>query len=682
MSSTLKNVLGIFSHFKISHKLWFSFSGLVLLLAVVSLTALYSLSNARIKIIDVTEVAQPTVVLSMELAETLEGANAALGFYLLSKSEYDKAKYLQLLAQLVKQFEQLQSMPNVQADVETLKNVDAIKKDIERYQTYKTQMLELATSFNKNQPGIGFSAGKMEPVAAEIQQNLTQMIISESEEDATSQRRALLMDITELRQTWMNILNANRAFIAFRDSANIENSRLYREGFIEGLRKVQAYADLLNFEQEEAVSVIAEKMKVYFQLQDALIKIHSSEKWRMDAYLIDTEISPVVDRIKEGLNRIVQHQRTLSEAMAEDLLTQVNMMTKLVTGLLILGLMIGIIGGSLLTTSIAHALNATVDAMTDIAHGEGDMTKRMKVRGRDELARLSVGFNSFVEKIQNTILHVSTSTSTLTAASEKMMTISEETTQGVQQQRSEIEKVVSAMSDMTEAVGNVTQHAESASEIANRTDEQARDGRQVVETTISSIEKLATGVEQAADVIQRLEDDSENIGSVLEVISGIAEQTNLLALNAAIEAARAGEQGRGFAVVADEVRNLAARTQSSTEEIRQMIEKLQAGSHEAVEAMEAGRKQAHESVEQAGLAGVALEAITTAVDEITAMNRQITEAAHQQREVTEVINENIININQVAENTSDHTVELANASNDLSQLATELQELVGRFKIS
>ncbi len=682
MSSTFKNILGIFSRFKISHKLWFSFAGLALLLLVMSLTALYSLFDARTKIIDVTKVAQPTVILSMELAETLDGANAALGFYLLSKSENDKAEYLRLLSLIDKQLEQLHMMPNVKTDAETLERVQVIRKGIDQYQGYRAQMLELAASFNKNQPGIGFSAGKMEPVAAEIQQNLSQMINSESEEDISEKRRELFLDINNLRQIWMNIVNANRAFIAFRDMANVTNIKLYREGFEKDLKKVQAYDDLLNFEQEEAVSTIAEKMKIYFGLQDTLIKIHRSEKWRMDAYLIASEISPLVDRIKADLTRIVQRQRDVSENMAEGLLSQVNMMTKLVGALLVIGLILGFGGGSLLTASISRSLNATVDAMTDIAHGEGDMTRRMKARGQDELAQLSAGFNSFVEKIQKTILHVSTSTSTLTGAADKMNIISDETSQGIQQQRSEIEKVVTAMNEMTTTVDDVSQHAESAAEIASRTDEQAREGRKVVETTVSSIEELASGVEQAADVIQRLEGDSENIGSVLGVISGIAEQTNLLALNAAIEAARAGDQGRGFAVVADEVRNLAARTQSSTEEIRQMIESLQSGAREAVTAMESGRKQARESVEQAGCAGAALEAITGAVNEITAMNRQIADAALQQREVTGEINENIININEVAENTASHSCELADASNELSQLALELQELVGRFKVS
>ena len=192
---------------------------------------------------------------------------------------------------------------------------------------------------------------------------------------------------------------------------------------------------------------------------------------------------------------------------------------------------------------------------------------------------------------------------------------------------------------------------------------------------------MAADVEKASDVIHKLEKDSDQIGTVLEVIKGIAEQTNLLALNAAIEAARAGEQGRGFAVVADEVRSLASRTQESTEEIQQMIERLQKGSREAVSVMETGRTQVLSSVEQASKAGEALENITAAVDQIATMNHQIVDSVSQQGLVTEEINQNINNISQVADESANGTDQLSIASADLANLSNELQVLVNSFKV-
>ena len=346
----------------------------------------------------------------------------------------------------------------------------------------------------------------------------------------------------------------------------------------------------------------------------------------------------------------------------------------------LLALIVGFIVAILIGRTISRPIIAAVDAMNEIAEGDGDLTKRLDEKGKDEVAQLGSAFNLFAEKVRQMVTQVSGSTTQLAAAAEEMSVITNETNMGVQKQQTETDMVATAMNEMTATVQEVARHATEASEAAQSADNEANDGKNVVQQTVSSINTLANEIQNATGVVNQLETDSDNIGTVLDVIRGIAEQTNLLALNAAIEAARAGEQGRGFAVVADEVRTLASRTQESTQEIQTMIESLQSGSRNAVKAMELSQDQSKQSVEKALNAQSSLNAITDAVTTISNMNIQIASAAKEQSSVSEEINQNVVNISQVVEQTAEGAQQTMTASNELANLANELQTLVGQFK--
>jgi methyl-accepting chemotaxis protein len=335
----------------------------------------------------------------------------------------------------------------------------------------------------------------------------------------------------------------------------------------------------------------------------------------------------------------------------------------------------------IISVGITRPLKSAVSAMDDIAEGEGDLTRRLNEDGKDEIAQLSTAFNRFAEKIRQIIQQVMQSSGQLSSSSSEMSVITQETSAGIQHQQTETDQLATAMNEMTATVQEVASNAAHAAESARNANTSTDEGQQVVNRVISSINSLAQGIDQSSSVIGQLETESKNIGSVLDVIRGIAEQTNLLALNAAIEAARAGEQGRGFAVVADEVRTLASRTQQSTEEIQTMIQKLQQGTAEAVSVMESSSNKTHDSVNIAAEAGEALNTINQAVNSITDMNLQIASAAEQQGAASEEINRNVININEIAQQTTDRSQQTANASEDLARLSNELQVLVMQFKV-
>lgn len=335
----------------------------------------------------------------------------------------------------------------------------------------------------------------------------------------------------------------------------------------------------------------------------------------------------------------------------------------------------------LIQRNIVAPINEVVSALKDIAEGDGDLTVRLNAKTSDEIGELVIWFNTFVEKVHQIIIQFRDTANELSSAATELNTQSAETNTLILGQQKEIDTVLSAMGVMSSVVQDVADRVEESATDAGKADAESQLGRQIVGETMNSIEALSSDIESASDVITKLQQDSDGIGTVLDVIRGIAEQTNLLALNAAIEAARAGEQGRGFAVVADEVRTLASRTQESTREIHDMIERLQSGSREAVTVMDKGRIQAHESVKTAGKARESLSAITTAVGTIKDASQLIAQASSEQRTMTKDINGSIINISGATRKTADGSREMTSKAQELDKLSDDMLKLVGQFRI-
>jgi methyl-accepting chemotaxis protein len=312
---------------------------------------------------------------------------------------------------------------------------------------------------------------------------------------------------------------------------------------------------------------------------------------------------------------------------------------------------------------------------------KGDLTVYLRDDDRDELSeagRLLGNARNNVRKIMKQVIALMTP---VTLATEEVSEVTRTTSAEILQQQAETDQVATAMNQMASTAQQIARHAGSAADAARSADEEALGAQSVVSESMQAINSLATEVAQAADVIGELERESASIGAVLDVIKGIAEQTNLLALNAAIEAARAGEQGRGFAVVADEVRSLASRTQQSTRDINEMISRLQAGTHRAVSVMNEGQRRAENAVERSQRARNALDAITGAVARISAMNDSIAEAARAQSGVVEGLNHSVSSIRDIGRNTSSGAQQIAANMSQLATLTSSLQAELMRFKV-
>ncbi|WVV61917.1 methyl-accepting chemotaxis protein [Pseudomonas batumici] len=347
----------------------------------------------------------------------------------------------------------------------------------------------------------------------------------------------------------------------------------------------------------------------------------------------------------------------------------------------LLAAVVGLLLVWLMARSVTRPILGVAHMLEDIASGEGDLTRRLNYAKRDELGQLAGWFNRFLDKLQPVIADVKRSVQDARGTADQSAAIASQTSAGMEQQYRQVDQVATASHEMSATAQDVARSAAQAAHAARDADQATRQGLTVIDRTTSSIGHLAADMSQAMVQVEGLAANSEKIGSVLEVIRAIAEQTNLLALNAAIEAARAGEAGRGFAVVADEVRNLARRTQESVEETRQVIEQLQSGTQEVVTSMGNSHRQAQGSVEQVSQAVTALQQIGDAVTVITDMNLQIASAAEEQSAVAEEINHNVATIRDVTESLSGQANESARVSQSLNSLANQQQGLMDQFRV-
>jgi methyl-accepting chemotaxis protein len=417
----------------------------------------------------------------------------------------------------------------------------------------------------------------------------------------------------------------------------------------------------------------------YHQIEERMKSLSRANQVDELRSLLNTELLSNSEQVNAVLTRLLDLNNKMALATNQEAEDQYNLAFNLVVGLLVIATALTMLFAWLLTRSITLPISQALEAAEEVA--EGNLTRPIKVDGNDEAGRLLAAMAKMQDKLRDTLQRIAGSATQLASAAEELNAVTDESARGLTQQNNEIEQAATAVNEMTSAVEEVARNAVSTSEASRNATTSAGDGRDLVQETVSAIERMSGDVQATATLIGDLANESRDIGKVLDVIRGLADQTNLLALNAAIEAARAGEAGRGFAVVADEVRALAHRTQQSTSEIERMIGSIQAGTEHAVDSMRNSTELAESTLNIAKGAGMSLDTINTAIVEINERNLVIASAAEEQAQVAREVDRNLVNIRDLSVQSATGASQTSAASSELSRLAVDLNGMVGRFRL-
>ncbi len=670
--------------FTVKNKLFAGFGAVLITVAMVSAFNYIILNDVDKTSTQLIEVRLPTEIAGMQLTDGIHLSLAGLRGYMIlggspAGAEKFKAERQQGWKLIDSSLLKMNDFSNNWTVSENIQSLQKMKGLISEFRSAQQEIEDIAHS-PENNPAVKVLLTEAAPRASIIVDTITTIIDEESHQVATQGHLNLLKLLADSRGSFALGLANIRAYLL---SGDIQfANKFHAKWAINEARyqQISKLTGLFNSKQLKAWNSYKNHRATFAPLPEKMFALRSAKNWNQANYWLGTKAAPKAQAIMHILEQMHTSQQQLSTAEQTRLRSGISeIQLALIIGLLI-AIAIGLFISIFIANLIVNPLKLVVDHANTISHG--DLSRpSLKLTGNDELTDLAKAINDMNQSLLSTVTSVYDSALQISSSSEQLLATTQQTNQTIFNQQSQTDMVASAMTEMSASAQEVTGHITNTSQAAQEANTETSEGRNIVDSSIDAIQHLAGQIENTADVIHQLEEDSDNIGKVLDVIKGIAEQTNLLALNAAIEAARAGEQGRGFAVVADEVRTLAGRTQESTAEINQVIEKLQLGSQKAVDVMNKSRKEAQTVVDRATQAGTSLSAISTSVERINEMSSQIASAADQQNTTTEEISRNIINISELGHQTTSGAQQTTEAAQSLTQLSVELKNLVEKFRI-
>ena len=724
----------------IKKKFYLGFGIILALMTITVLSGIFNIFNMKLNIVEVVDEHEPTVFATSQLSQQIEQASSALGFYLLSKEHLHKIKFKENIKLIDASLKILREKENIQKDDVANNLLNKITKDINVFKEHQNKLFEYAQNDSSNFPGLKYAAENLNPLSRNMLQHFQAMIIAEKHEVASSKRKEILLTIEELRYQWTKISNTVRLYLTFREEGNIKLINEVMDEIQILIKKLNNFGDDLGLEQEEDLENVVSIREIFITKFSELIKIHSSEEWRQDAYSIRTEVGPLLRNIQKNIKLLQNIQREKIDTASSSLISQSNSAIIFSLIFLIMAISFAVAITVELIRNILTPLNDAVKA-TDLITS-GDLSVSLNDSANDEIGHLGKSFNMMVKKFQNDIdLEKQNSenleekvyliagvvelaakgdlTGTIelpdgdddfiSALANNVQTMLDNLNDLVSQvQRSGIQVTsstteIAATAKQQEAT--VTEQAATANEISTTAQEISATSQelvntmgevtQVVEGTANEAANSQVALNEMESTMQQmmeattnisaklsvLSEKAANINSVVTTITKVADQTNLLSLNAAIEAEKAGEYGAGFSVVATEIRRLADQTAVATWDIEQMVKEMQTAVSAGVMGMDKFSEEVRGGVNDVQHVGAQLADIIDAVQEMLPSIEAVHEGMQNQSLGAQQINESISQLSDGTQQTADSLRQSGGALSQLNDAARALQSGVSIFKV-
>lgn len=671
-------VMRTFHRLTLGQKLWSGTLVFVILLAAVGSLVTFTQKETSDDMRWLIDREQPAIEKVLRLKVSIKEARANFALYLISENQQLLLDHQTSSQQILQDVEQLRRYfeHNKQADLAS--RVDQIKHQYQQIMNAEKLLLKIFADPETRQPGLAIATHTMSPETSLGIASLQNMLNSLRENSLGNENtEALFVKTSQIIYNWSKLSSEFRAYLLFRSPELAKhNDELIK--LLEQQLEQLAQNENLDLDHEESIEHAIIALKSLKSAHQDLIAVHGEDAWRRDIHMIRTQIAPQLQTLDDLIDVTLQLVLKNVAAKRDHILQELDEQTNLTLAIMISGVALGLIFMWLVIGAVKKRISKSVDALKAVSES-GNLNHTLAETGRDELTELALYFNCFVGKIRSVVDLVVLSSSSLANESSRMNQATQRSKEQISQQQLDIAEIAQAINHMSDSAEQMKNNAESAAAAALESSNQANDGKKVVSNVVAAIQQLSSEVANASGVIERINQDSTQIGIVMDVIRNISEQTNLLALNAAIEAARAGEQGRGFAVVADEVRTLSNRIHKETEQINQIISTLQQNATDAVDVMQRGSRISHEMVEKAQGANNALSTITQAASTITQMNTGIADLTASQNNHVDEVREKIDSITRIAQDSAQTAIEASNSSNEFTIMAGQLQDLVKQF---